>query len=143
MTPSGIEPGTFRFVAQYLNHCATAAPQHNGKYDNIIILWDHRLICCPSLTETSLCGAYLYSRAELIFRSFGITDSLNIIEAFKINLYVRNGYFALRFACHSTHIPVVLAGTLHRRRNHGEKFKTHFMYLFSRLYNVSTSSRAH
>jgi len=26
MTPSGIEPGTFRFVAQHLNHCATAVP---------------------------------------------------------------------------------------------------------------------
>ena len=24
MTPSGIEPATFRFVAQNLNHCATA-----------------------------------------------------------------------------------------------------------------------
>jgi hypothetical protein len=29
MTPSGIEPANFRFVAQYLNHCATAVP--NGK----------------------------------------------------------------------------------------------------------------
>jgi hypothetical protein len=28
MTPSGIEPVTFRFVAQYLNHCATATPRH-------------------------------------------------------------------------------------------------------------------
>jgi hypothetical protein len=28
MTPSGIEPATFRFVAQYLNHCATiSGPQ--------------------------------------------------------------------------------------------------------------------
>jgi hypothetical protein len=26
MTPSGIEPATFRFVAQYLNHCAAAVP---------------------------------------------------------------------------------------------------------------------
>jgi hypothetical protein len=26
MTPSGIEPATFRFVAQYLNNCATAVP---------------------------------------------------------------------------------------------------------------------
>jgi hypothetical protein len=26
MTPSGIEPATFQFIAQYLNHCATAVP---------------------------------------------------------------------------------------------------------------------
>jgi len=28
-------------------------------YYNIIIVWDHRRICGPLLTETSLCGAYL------------------------------------------------------------------------------------
>ena len=28
MTPSGIETATFRFVAQHLNHCATAVPSH-------------------------------------------------------------------------------------------------------------------
>ena len=26
MTPAGIEPATFRFVAQHLNHCATTVP---------------------------------------------------------------------------------------------------------------------
>ena len=26
MTPAGIEPATFQFVAQHLNHCATAVP---------------------------------------------------------------------------------------------------------------------
>ena len=26
MTPAGIEKATFRFVAQHLNHCATAVP---------------------------------------------------------------------------------------------------------------------
>ena len=26
MTPAGIEPATFRFVAQHLHHCATAVP---------------------------------------------------------------------------------------------------------------------
>jgi hypothetical protein len=30
MTPSGIEPATFRIVAQYFNRCATAVPQHYG-----------------------------------------------------------------------------------------------------------------
>jgi len=29
MTKAGIEPATFRFVAQHLNHCATAAPYHS------------------------------------------------------------------------------------------------------------------
>ena len=29
MTPSGIEPATFRFVAQHLNHCASAVTQLN------------------------------------------------------------------------------------------------------------------
>ena len=28
MTPPGIEPATFRFVAQHPNHCATAVPIH-------------------------------------------------------------------------------------------------------------------
>ena len=26
LTPAGIEPATFRFVAQHINHCATAVP---------------------------------------------------------------------------------------------------------------------
>ena len=30
MTPSGIEPATFRFIAQHLNHCATAVPIIQG-----------------------------------------------------------------------------------------------------------------
>jgi len=27
MTPAGIEPVTFRFIAQHLNHCATMIPR--------------------------------------------------------------------------------------------------------------------
>jgi len=27
LTPAGIEISTFRFLAQHLNHCATAVPQ--------------------------------------------------------------------------------------------------------------------
>jgi hypothetical protein len=36
-------------------------------YYNILILWDHCRICGPSLTETSLCGSYLYTNV----RTFG------------------------------------------------------------------------
>ena len=31
MTPAGIEPATLRFVAQHLNHCATAGPEGSRK----------------------------------------------------------------------------------------------------------------
>jgi hypothetical protein len=33
MTPSGIEPATFRFVAQYLKHCATIS---GPRYINVV-----------------------------------------------------------------------------------------------------------
>jgi len=32
MTPSGIEPASFRFVTQHLNHCATAVPNLRTKF---------------------------------------------------------------------------------------------------------------
>jgi len=35
---------------------------------SILILWDHRRICGPSLTETSLCGAWLYSKLQTPIR---------------------------------------------------------------------------
>jgi hypothetical protein len=35
MTPSGIEPATFRLVAQYLNHCATISGPHISSYSAI------------------------------------------------------------------------------------------------------------
>jgi len=36
MTPSGIEPATFRFVAQHLNHCATAVRNLEQVMSNVI-----------------------------------------------------------------------------------------------------------
>jgi len=31
LTAAGIEPATFRFVAQHLNHCATAVPNYKKR----------------------------------------------------------------------------------------------------------------
>ena len=42
MTPSGIEPATFRFAEQHLNHCATAVPQRGGgveRYTALKVPW--------------------------------------------------------------------------------------------------------
>jgi len=40
LTPAGIEPATFQFVAQHLSHCATAVPKtnHNNSDNNWITL---------------------------------------------------------------------------------------------------------
>jgi len=35
MTPAGIEPATFRFVAQQFNHCATVVPVKIGLERNV------------------------------------------------------------------------------------------------------------
>jgi len=39
MTPAGIEPATFRFVAQHLNHCATAVPLLEQYITPVIVGW--------------------------------------------------------------------------------------------------------
>jgi len=45
MTPSGIEPATFQFVAQHLKHCATAAPFlcDANEYPNLLVTTPLRL----------------------------------------------------------------------------------------------------
>jgi len=48
-TPSGIEPASFRFVAQQLNHCATAVPQRK---------YHRRTISC--LQVLTYCDVLLY-----------------------------------------------------------------------------------
>jgi hypothetical protein len=51
MTPPGIEPATFRFVAQYLNHCATIS----GPLIYIAsILWKR---ATATLRQIELCAA--------------------------------------------------------------------------------------
>jgi len=43
MTPAGIEPATFRFVAQHFNHCATAVLSTHIKYKSVQLKRKHRL----------------------------------------------------------------------------------------------------
>jgi hypothetical protein len=40
MTPSGIDPATFRFVALCLNHCTAVCPQEQ---DYNYLMWDFEL----------------------------------------------------------------------------------------------------
>ena len=49
LTPAGIEPATFRFVAQHLNHCTTAVP-----YEISVSLVKYQLNILPSQTKSKL-----------------------------------------------------------------------------------------
>jgi hypothetical protein len=48
MTPAGIESATFRFVAQHLNHCATAVPQFPTKPLQNFLIPHTCYICSPT-----------------------------------------------------------------------------------------------
>ena len=49
MTPSRIEPATFRFVAQHLNHCATAVPGEEGVVYSIALKKVYSTTCLDLL----------------------------------------------------------------------------------------------
>jgi len=48
----GYKPVQHVTVLNIVGNCNTVV--------RIIMLWDHRRICDPSLAETSICDAYLY-----------------------------------------------------------------------------------
>jgi len=51
---------------------------------NIIILWDHRRLCRPSLTETSLCGAYVYCISSTMMSSGQFTEHISVYSPTEI-----------------------------------------------------------
>jgi hypothetical protein len=53
MTPSRIEPATFLFVTQYLNHCATAVPNRNSTMN---ISWGKGGRCIGLTTLSHSCA---------------------------------------------------------------------------------------
>jgi hypothetical protein len=57
MTPSGIEPATFRFVAQYLNDCATISGSL-AKYRGHVINEQNNVSGVKGVSHTFLVSTY-------------------------------------------------------------------------------------
>jgi hypothetical protein len=55
VTPPGIDPGTFRLVAQCLNHYATAGPN-----DNVMFMYSYRYVCSVLYILFSSCQLVLF-----------------------------------------------------------------------------------
>ena len=62
VTPAGIEPATFRFVAQHLNLCATAVPKEKRGYWK---LKDTALLLCTREITNSIYVPKEDKRAEI------------------------------------------------------------------------------
>ena len=58
LTPAGIEPATFRYVAQRLNHCATTVPIHlvlytkMNKHYELYVQHPYSEDCCMTIRVT-------------------------------------------------------------------------------------------
>jgi len=70
-TQSGIEPATFRFVAQHLNHCANAVPFMINQKEKMLswMLWIFYKVCVCQAVVTSLyiLNTRIYSSLPLGF----------------------------------------------------------------------------
>jgi len=55
LTLAGIEPATFRFVAQHLNHCATAVPKHFSYFYEMVM----DILCSDCYYFICSCGEIL------------------------------------------------------------------------------------
>ena len=60
LTPAGIEPATFRFVAQHLNHCATAVPLHYGASETKTCMFVCIMYVCVYV------GVYIYMQITTV-----------------------------------------------------------------------------
>ena len=83
MTPAGIEPAAYRFVAQHLNHCANAVPSMILKWMKMMCLlyriwWDQWqsgivmvTLCVTKLSEPCLSQS-IKTSTQVLFKAQGI-----------------------------------------------------------------------
>ena len=64
MTPSGIKPAAFRFVAQYLNYCTTAVPTDYVSLQ-IIYYLDFTALCSARIAKVDNLET-IYKKAILV-----------------------------------------------------------------------------
>jgi hypothetical protein len=98
MTPAEIEPATFRFVAQCLNHCATARPDlylylnfiHGSENWTLTALEGRRIEAAEMKLLRPLAGYTLYDHKtnDPIRHELQITCILDKIEEYRLNRFL-------------------------------------------------------
>ena len=76
LTPAGIEPATFRFVVQHLNHCATAVPPLTHNLSNIeaeeIMKYENLALQIKNIRKLDIVSVYtlVTSVGEVVTENF-------------------------------------------------------------------------
>jgi hypothetical protein len=117
MTPSGIEPATFRFVAQYLNHCATiSGPTH--VYINIhmqahVLSWSMRwLRACATNRQVAgffhngVIGIFHWYKPSGRTMALGSTQSLTEMNTKNVSWRIEAAG-AYGWQSYHLHVPIV------------------------------------
>jgi ABC-type Fe3+/spermidine/putrescine transport system ATPase subunit len=77
MTPSGIETATFRFVAQYLNHCTTISGRLKVRINREILL---KIIFIHPVPKNVVNAKLLYLPNSVNLQSHNNTNSASAIN---------------------------------------------------------------
>ena len=85
LTQTGIEPATFRFVAQHLNHCATAVPIRTKHTKNT----SHRLYRLYHCTLTAVLSVKFprYDTTKVRTKTFFLTKGESNQDFTKLAVY--------------------------------------------------------
>ena len=86
MTPAGIEPATFRFVAQHMNHCATAVPLNTNVISKIPWLQQNKRTDISEDANCSILKLPLLSTQQVGFRNYkseNISTKMEALEFYK------------------------------------------------------------
>ena len=108
MTPAGIEPATFRFVAQRLNHCATAVPILHTVYCTYVVQTSRG---AHPVSYTMGTGSFRGGGEERPER--GVDHQLHLVPKLKNKLSYTSILFWVFRACSRVKFTIVFTFTAH------------------------------
>jgi hypothetical protein len=129
MTPSGIEPAAFKFVAQYLNHCATISVPPNAFSGGI----NYRDIQCA---ETRSCVHCCSGKAIIV----ACPECVSVVLVIQHSKHMRHIFICCLSRC-TTFFPTLS----HTRHDFREKVTEHKMcvliFCTTFVWNISHSKK--
>jgi len=97
LTPAGIEPAPYRFVAQHLNHCATAVPILYYIYLYYILTYSMDHLSLRSYNFIILQGILVFYRTGSFITVFGLHSVPNEFSTYSFALFTSDRFYFYSF----------------------------------------------